>query len=56
MVNVCIDRYQKPNDPCIEVRVLNDIGERIVVCDDKETNFAGDTMHFQKRIDADQFI
>ena len=45
-----------PKDPYIQVRVLDDIGEGIVLSDDKTANFARHSMHFLKRTDAEQFI
>ncbi|KAL5575609.1 hypothetical protein UlMin_017308 [Ulmus minor] len=45
-----------PKDPYIQVRVLDDIGEGIVLSDDKTVNFARHSMHFLKRTDAEQFI
>lgn len=45
-----------PKDPYIQVRVLEDIGEGIVLSDDKTANFARHSMHFLKRTDAEQFI
>lgn len=45
-----------PKDPFIQVRVLDDIGEGIVLSDDKTANFARHSMHFLKRTDAEQFI
>lgn len=45
-----------PKDPYIQVRVLDDIGEGIVLSDDKTANFTRHSMHFLKRTDAEQFI
>ncbi|KAK4280223.1 hypothetical protein QN277_011871 [Acacia crassicarpa] len=45
-----------PKDPYIQVRVLDDIGDGIVLSDDKTANFARHSMHFLKRTDAEQFI
>lgn len=45
-----------PKDPYIQVRVLDDIGEGIVLSDDKTANFAPYSMHFLKRTDAEPFI
>lgn len=45
-----------PKDPYIQVRVLDDIGDGIVLSDDKIANFAPHSMHFLKRTDAEQFI
>lgn len=45
-----------PKDPYIQVRVLDDIGEGIVLSDDKTANFARHSMHFLKRTDAEQYI
>ncbi|KAJ7951880.1 DNA replication complex GINS protein PSF1-like [Quillaja saponaria] len=45
-----------PKDPYIQVRVIDDIGEGIVLSDDKTANFAPHSMHFLKRTDAEQFI
>ncbi|XP_015871190.1 uncharacterized protein LOC107408322 [Ziziphus jujuba] len=45
-----------PKDPYIQVRVLDDIGDGIVLSDDKTANFAPHSMHFLKRTDAEQFI
>lgn len=45
-----------PKDPYIQVRVLDDIGDGIVLSDDKTTNFAPYSMHFLKRTDAEPFI
>ncbi|EXB67326.1 hypothetical protein L484_025808 [Morus notabilis] len=45
-----------PKDPYIQVRVLDDIGEGIVLSDDKTANFTCHSMHFLKRTDAEQFI
>lgn len=43
-----------PKDPYIQVRVLDDIGE--VLLSDQSANLACHSMHFLKRIDAEQFI
>lgn len=43
-----------PKDPYIQVRVLDDIGE--VLLSDQSANLARHSMHFLKRIDAEQFI
>ena len=43
-----------PKDPYIQVRVLEDIGE--VLLSDQSANLARHSMHFLKRIDAEQFI
>ncbi|KAA0058768.1 putative DNA replication complex GINS protein PSF1 [Cucumis melo var. makuwa] len=45
-----------PKDPYIQVRVLDDIGEGIVLSDDKTANFALHSIHFLKRTDAEQYI
>ncbi|KAE9588024.1 hypothetical protein Lal_00003176 [Lupinus albus] len=45
-----------PKDPYIKIRVLDDIGEGIVLSDDKTANFARHSIHFLKRTDAEQFI
>ncbi|XP_022144990.1 DNA replication complex GINS protein PSF1-like isoform X2 [Momordica charantia] len=45
-----------PKDPYIQVRVLDDIGEGIILSDDKTANFARHSIHFLKRTDAEQFI
>ncbi|KAF4372384.1 hypothetical protein F8388_027057 [Cannabis sativa] len=45
-----------PKDPYIKVRVLDDIGEGIVLSDDKIANFTRHSMHFLKRTDVEQFI
>lgn len=45
-----------PKDPYIQVRVLDDIGEGIVLSDEKSVNFARHSMHLLKRTDAEQFI
>lgn len=45
-----------PKDPCIQVRVLEDIGEGIVLSDDKTYNLALQSIHLLKRTDAEQFI
>lgn len=45
-----------PKDPYIQVRVLDDIGEGIVLSDDKTANFARHSIHFLKRTDAEQYI
>lgn len=45
-----------PKDPYIQVRVLDDIGEGIVLSDEKSVNFACHSMHLLKRTDAEQFI
>ncbi|XP_062089818.1 uncharacterized protein LOC133796356 [Humulus lupulus] len=45
-----------PKDPYIKVRVLDDIGEGILLSDNKTANFTPHSMHFLKRIDAEQFI
>ncbi|KAJ0074773.1 probable DNA replication complex GINS protein PSF1 [Pistacia vera] len=44
-----------PKDPYIKVRVLDDVGEGIVVSD-KAANFARHSMHFLKRTDAEPYI
>lgn len=44
-----------PKDPYIKVRVLDDLGEGIVVSD-KAANFARHSMHFLKRTDAEPYI
>ncbi|TXG69271.1 hypothetical protein EZV62_004206 [Acer yangbiense] len=44
-----------PKDPYIKVRVLDDVGEGIVVSD-KAANFARHSMHFLKRTDAELYI
>ncbi|KAL4293509.1 hypothetical protein HN51_044013 [Arachis hypogaea] len=44
-----------PKDPYIKVRVLDDIGDGIVLSD-KTANFARHSIHFLKRTDAEQFI
>lgn len=44
-----------PKDPYIKVRVLDDLGEGIVVSD-KAANFACHSMHFLKRTDAEPYI
>lgn len=44
-----------PKDPYIQVRVLDDIGDGIVLSD-KTANFSRHSMHFLKRTDAEQFI
>ncbi|RZC16406.1 DNA replication complex GINS protein PSF1 [Glycine soja] len=45
-----------PKDPYIKVRVIDDIGEGILLSDDKSANFALHSMHLLKRTDAEQFI
>jgi len=45
-----------PKDPYIKVRVLDDIGDGILLSDDKTANFACHSMHLLKRTDAEQFI
>lgn len=55
MVDLTVDMVP-PKDPFIQVRVLDDIGEGIVLSDDKTANFARHSMHFLKRTDAEQFI
>ena len=44
-----------PKDPYIKVRVLDDVGEGIVVSD-KAANFDRHSMHFLKRTDAELYI
>lgn len=44
-----------PKDPYIQVRVLEDIGDGIVL-NDKHANFTRHSMHFVKRTDVEQFI
>uniref|UniRef100_A0A6N2LB55 GINS subunit domain-containing protein n=1 Tax=Salix viminalis TaxID=40686 RepID=A0A6N2LB55_SALVM len=44
-----------PKDPYIKVRVLDDMGEGILLSD-KTANLALHSMHFLKRTDAEQYI
>ncbi|KAF2323252.1 hypothetical protein GH714_034346 [Hevea brasiliensis] len=44
-----------PKDPYIKVRVLDDMGEGILLSD-KTANLARHSMHFLKRTDAEQYI
>ncbi|CAN1145272.1 DNA replication complex GINS protein PSF1 [Linum perenne] len=44
-----------PKDPYIKVRVLDDMGEGIMLSD-KTANLARHSMHFLKRTDAEQYI
>ncbi|XP_065869321.1 uncharacterized protein [Euphorbia lathyris] len=44
-----------PKDPCIKVRVLDDMGEGILL-GDKTANLARHSMHFLKRTDAEQYV
>ncbi|XP_027343963.1 DNA replication complex GINS protein PSF1 [Abrus precatorius] len=55
LVDLTVDMVP-PKDPYIQVRVLDDIGEGIVLSDNKTANFARHSMHFLKRTDAEQFI
>ncbi|XP_020202489.1 DNA replication complex GINS protein PSF1 [Cajanus cajan] len=54
LVDLTVDMVP-PKDPYIQVRVLDDIGEGIVLSD-KTANFARHSMHFLKRTDAEPFI
>ncbi|BAT92733.1 hypothetical protein VIGAN_07155300 [Vigna angularis var. angularis] len=55
MVDLTVDMIP-PKDPYIKVRVLDDIGDGILLSDDKTANFACHSMHLLKRTDAEQFI
>nr|AFK37170.1 unknown [Lotus japonicus] len=55
LVDLTVDMVP-PKDPCIQVRVLEDIGEGIVLSDDKTYNLALQSIHLLKRTDAEQFI
>ncbi|KAK7259643.1 hypothetical protein RIF29_25255 [Crotalaria pallida] len=55
LVDLTVDMIP-PKDPYIKIRVLHDIGEGIVLSDDKTANFARHSIHFLKRTDVEQFI
>ncbi|KAL2335173.1 hypothetical protein Fmac_016386 [Flemingia macrophylla] len=55
MVDLTVDMVP-PKDPYIQVRVLDDIGEGILLSDDRTANFVRHSMHFLKRTDAEPFI
>ncbi|TXG69266.1 hypothetical protein EZV62_004201 [Acer yangbiense] len=54
-VDLDLNDMVPPKDPYIKVRVLDDVGEGIVVSD-KAANFARHSMHFLKRTDAELYI